>query len=420
MSVASPTARPQAHRRTRLAVVLGTTVALGTGILLAPNAFAYDKYGPGYSIPDSAGHAGASHLGAFGKPGSLFPHAIAHAYCADPTLPGPAAGGKYSPITPFKSWTSKATGKKVSSSDFNRAAFVLSDTRQPTDAQAAAVDAVIYTYLNRGSDYALPNGKRALERLSYKNVPASVKTLANTYMQEAERFAGPYRVNIHAGSKVSPGAKVPVTLDITSATGHKLPNTKLDLKVSGAASGTGSVTTNIAGTARTTITASKSGTINLQATAARLPSTTLHAQTPGNGKAQRVVVAGGHSTATATAHLKATTAHGGLKVVKTAADNHKVMVGVEFEVKDRHGKTVARGKTDAHGVWQVKDLAPGSYTVHEVRAAEGYRLAPDQRVSVGDLVTAKVSVTDTKVPQKPAPRPRPVHLPGNVLPKTGA
>ncbi|MFF8786782.1 collagen binding domain-containing protein [Streptomyces sp. NPDC015125] len=393
---------------------------MGTGILLPSNAFAYDKFGPGFTIPDSAGHAGASHLGAFGKPGSLFPHAITHGYCADPTLPGPAAGGKYSAITPFKSWTSKATGQKVSDSDFNRAAFILSDTRQPTDAQAAAVDAVVYTTLNRGSDYALPNGKRALQRLSYKNVPASVKKLAATYMAEAERFAGPYKVNIHAGTKATRGTKVPVTLDVTSATGHKLPNTQLNLKISGAASGTTSVTTNAAGTARTTITTSKAGALNLQATAAKLPSTTLHAQTPSNANAQRIVTAGGHSTATATAHLKVAAGHGGLKVIKTAADTHKLMAGVEFAVKDRSGKTVAKGSTDAHGVWQAKDLAPGTYTLHEVRAAEGYQLAPDRRVSVGDLVASTVAVTDTKIQKKPAPHHGPVRLPGNVLPQTGA
>ncbi|MFF9786270.1 MSCRAMM family protein [Streptomyces nigrescens] len=388
---------------------------MGAGVLLAPTAHAADKWGSGYTIPDSNQRPGKSHLGAFDNRGTLLPHVTTQAYCADPTEPGPEAGGKYSAVKTFSTWTSKASGKQVSAADVHRAAYLLS-RQHKTDRGAAAVDAAVYTYLNRGTSYALPNGHRALERLAYKTVPASVKNVALSYIAEANRFAGPYKVNIHAPSVIKPGTKVPVTVDVTSASGYKLPNTQL--KLSGATNAT--VTTNLAGTARTTITAPKSGAADLQATAGHLPSTKLHAQLPSKAPAQRVVVVAGSSTAKATAHIKTASKSGSLKITKSASDTHKALAGVQFQIKDQQGKVVATGKTDVSGVLEIKNLAPGQYAVHEVRAVEGYQLSADQHASVGTLKATNVKVVDTKIPEKSGPRTHSVHLPGNVLPQTGA
>ncbi|MFJ8676709.1 collagen binding domain-containing protein [Streptomyces sp. NPDC093589] len=418
MSLSSSPRRAHPGRRFRSALLLGTTaVALGAGLVAAPSALAADKYGPGYSIPDSHGKPGASHLGAYGKPGSLFPNARFHGYCADPALPGPAAGGHYSPITEFSSWKSKATGAKVPAANIARAAMILSDLRQPTDAQAAAADAAITSYLNPGTTYALPNGKRALQRLSYRNVSPASQRLAVQYMKLADRYAGPYKVNVHMPDSLKPGEKARVQVDVTSAVGHKISNVKLNLS---GATGAEQISTGPTGTATTTITAPKTGTATVKALAKTLPAYTLRAQIPSNPHAQRLVVTGGLSSAQATAHAKVSSANSGLKVVKTAADSHKVMAGVQFEVKDSRGNVVAEGTTDRQGIWQVKGLEHGSYTVHEVRAAEGYQLAPDKRVSVGDFAATTVSVTDVKIPKKTAPQGHAVHLPGNVLPQTGA
>jgi hypothetical protein len=395
--------------------VFGTAVALGAGILLAPQAVAADKWGPGYLIPDSTGKPDTSHIGAYNVPG-----VDGIAYCGDPELAGPDAAGGYGPAKFVTSWTSKATGKTASAEDLARAAYVLGKYGQTrNDEQAAAVDAVVYTYLESGSTYALPNGKRALERLGYSNVPPSVKKWATGYLNEAAMFAGPYKVNIKPiDGPLKPGVKSSVILDVTAASGHKVPGVKLDLDVSGAAAGAASITTNADGVATATITPAKDGTVDFKALAKTLPATQLRALTPNNAKAQRLLLAGGASSAQAEVHLKTESPKGALVVTKTAADTKKPLAGVEFAVKDSAGKTVATGTTDAKGTWQAKDLAPGTYTVHEVKAVEGYQLAADQKATVTDGKTADVAVKDVKIPEQPKPKPRPVTIP--VLPQTGA
>ncbi|TLQ39382.1 prealbumin-like fold domain-containing protein [Streptomyces marianii] len=415
MSVASKRPSPQDPSRIRRHVVFGTAVALGAGILLAPQAVAADKWGPGYLIPDSTGKPDTSHIGAYNVPG-----VDGVAYCADPELAGPDAADGYSSAQTVTSWTSKATGKTASAEDLARAAYVLGKYGQTkNDEQAAAVDAVVYTYLEAGSTYALPNGKRALERLGYPNVSPDAKKWATGYLNEAAMFAGPYKINIKpADEQLKAGAKTSVTLDVTSATGHKVPGVKLDLDVSGAAAGAASVTTNAEGVATVSLTPAEGGTVDFKALAKTLPASQLRSFTPTNAKAQRLVLAGGSSSAQAEIHLTTHSPKGGLIVTKTAADTKKPLAGVEFAVKDSAGKTVSTGTTDTNGTWKVDDLTPGTYTVHEVKAVEGYQLAADQQVTVTDGAKADVAVKDIKIPEQPKPKPRPVTIP--VLPQTGA
>jgi hypothetical protein len=385
------------------------------GILLAPHATAADRWGPGYLIPDSSGVPDASHIGAYNVPASQV-----LAYCADPELAGPDAAGGYGSATAVTTWTSKATGNQASAADLARAAYVLSKYGQTTyDDQAASVDAVVYSYLDAGSTYALPDGKRALERLSYPNVDPAAKKWATGYLNEAAMFAGPYKVAIaSADGTLKPGVKTSVTLSVTSASGHKLPGITLDLDVSGARADAASVTTNADGVATTSITPSAAGTVDLKALAKSLPATQLRALAPHNATAQRLLLAGGTSTAQAQLKLKAKTPSGALTVTKTAADTGKTLRGVAFEVHDSAGKTVTSGTTGANGVWQAEDLEPGTYTVHEVRAVEGYQLAADQHVTVTAGKTAAVAVKDVRIPAQPKPKPRPVTI--SVLPQTGA
>ncbi|MFK0143203.1 SpaA isopeptide-forming pilin-related protein [Streptomyces murinus] len=397
--------------------MLATAAVLGAGMVLAPSASASDKWGPGYLIPDSTGKPASSHIGAYNVPG-----VDGVAYCGDPELAGPDAAGGYAPAQPVSSWTSKSSGKAASAEDLARAAYVLGKYGQTkNDEQAAAVDAVLYTYLEPGSTYALPDGKRALERLSYSNVPASAKNRATGYLNEAASFAGPYKVNITpADVPLKPGLKTSVTFDVTSASGHKVPGVKLDLDVAGAVAGAGSITTNADGVATATITPAKDGAVDLKAQAKTLPATQLRALIPYDAKAQRLLLAGGASSAQAEVHLKAERPKGGLVVTKTAADTKKPLSGVEFAVKNSVGKTVATGKTDDQGTWQINDLAPGTYTVHEVKAVEGYQLAADQQATVADGKTADVAVKDVKIPEQPKPKPKPRPVIIHVLPQTGA
>ncbi|MGW1194467.1 hypothetical protein ACWD4B_01210 [Streptomyces sp. NPDC002536] len=70
-----------------------SAVALGAGALLAPSASAADQWGPGFLIPDSAGHTSASHIGGYR---SAVPDVIA--YRADPGLTGPQAADGYGAV----------------------------------------------------------------------------------------------------------------------------------------------------------------------------------------------------------------------------------------------------------------------------------------------------------------------------------
>ncbi|MGW1976485.1 MSCRAMM family protein [Streptomyces sp. NPDC001889] len=421
MSVAPSPTHSQTGRRFRRPVVAATAAALGAGILLAPSASAADKWGPGYLIADASGKPDASHIGAYGAPGQTLPGVKGLAYCADPTLDGPQAADGYGPAKEYTTWTS-VSGKKASAESIARAAYILAKYGQTSDdSQAAAVDAALYTHLEAGSTYALPGGKRALQRLSYPNVSPSAKTKATQYLAEADKYAGPYKLNIKPTSgsgDVKPGTKTDVTLDVTSAAGHKVPGVKLKLDLSGAATGTLTATTGADGTATATLTPVKDGTATLKATAASLPGTALNAILPENKKAQRMLVQGTPTSATAELQLKVIPLKGGIKVAKTAADSGKPLAGVEFEVKDSAGKTLATGKTDAAGHWTATGLAPGSYTVHEVRAVPGYQLAPDQTVTVTDGKDTPVAVKDVRIPEPEKPKPRPVTI--KELPKTGA
>lgn len=413
------TSCPSRGRALRQTTVLATAVLVGAAALAAPSAAAADKWGPGYLIPDADQKPGMSHLGAYGEPGPPVKGITGRAYCADPTLLGPEAGGQYGKVTEVTTWTSKASGKQVSKENVARAAYLLSkygDTG--SDKQAAAVDAALYSLLEEGSTYALPNGKRALERVSYQGVPKEVKTKAEGFITEAGKLAGPYKLNVHTPTSFKPGEKTTITLDVTAASGQKVPGVKINLDGSGAVAGAGTLTTNDQGTATATITPAQTGEIELKAVAKALPGSTLRTQLPVNAKAQRMLLAGGSSSAKAQVKVKVDALKGSIKIVKTASDTKKPLSGVEFEIKDKDNKTVAKGTTDAKGLWQADNLPPGAYVVHEVKAAEGYQLTADQNVNVVDGKASDIRVIDVKIPKPEKPKPRPVTIP--ELPKTGA
>ncbi|MEY9840577.1 collagen binding domain-containing protein [Streptacidiphilus sp. EB103A] len=394
MSVPPLAVQAQPLRRRRYAIVLATATALAAGLFLAPGAHAADKWGPGYLIPDSQGRPDTSHIGAYGPPGASISGLPGLAYCADPDLIGPAGSGGYSAPADTSTWVSKITGAPVPAANVARAAYVLSTYGQTSsDAQAAAVDASIYTLLNPGSTYALPNGTRALQRLSYPNVSASAKTQAEDYLARAAEFAGPYTLEVHPGTAAKIGQKTTVALDVLSASGHKVPGIKITL-TAGSAAPT-SVTTDSEGAASTTLTPAAAGTVDLKASAPDLPGVALRAALPADSGAQRMLLAGGSSTASAQTQLTVTAPKGGIKVLKTDTKTGKPLPGVVFQVRDTAGKTVASGTTDAQGVWEADGLAPGAYTVHEVAAPVGYQLASDRSATVTDGTVTTVSVTDS-------------------------
>ena len=84
-----------------------------------------------------------------------------------------------------------------------------------------------------------------------------------------------------------------------------------------------------------------------------------------------------------------------LLIQKTAQNTGKPLAGATFTVIDDQGKVVAtKLTTDEQGQVYAYSLAPGTYTVKETAAPEGYYLAADQTVVIAadsQLVTAKVA-----------------------------
>ncbi|MGJ5751551.1 MSCRAMM family protein [Streptomyces puniciscabiei] len=393
-----------------------SAVAVGAGALLAPSASAADQWGRGFLIPDSAGHSGASHIGDYV---SAVPGAIA--YCADPGLAGPGAAGGYGAARDYTSWTSQATGRAASAAQVSQAAYILSKYGQAgSDAQGAAVDADVYSLLNAGSAYALPDGTRAVQRLSYPQVAPQAKKLATAYLSEAARFAGPYTVHLQPLAALRPGVTTNIKITVTSAAGNAVPGIRLNLKAAldGKQVAEDTESTNADGIAYAHVRAAKGHSVTLTTEATGLPGTTLRAVLPHNKEAQRMVLAGGTTSATAQLTMKTTEEGGRIKVVKTAGDTGKPLGGVKFAVRDKDGKTVATGTTNADGIWQTAELPAGEYTVHEVEAVDGYQLASDQHVAVTDGKDAAVAVRDVRIPKPAVPKPRPVTI--KVLPQTGA
>ncbi|WP_159030841.1 prealbumin-like fold domain-containing protein [Streptomyces sp. 769] len=392
-----------------------SALALGAGALLAQSASATESPGPGFLIPDSAGHADASQIGGyrFAVPGAIV-------YCADPGLAGPPAAGGYGAVHTFTSWTSQATGKAATAAQVSQAAYVVSKYGSTSsNTQAAAVDADVSSLLNAGSTHALPDGTRAVQRLSYPQVAPQTKKLAATYLTEAARFAGPYTVHIQPLAALRPDVTTGIKITVTSAAGNAVPGVHLNLKaVRGTKVYWDTVSTNADGIAYAHVTAAKGESVTLTAQATGLPETTLHAVLPHNKDAQRMVTAGGTTSATAQLTMTASEAGGRIKVVKTAGDTGKPLAGVKFAVRNKDGKAVATGTTHADGVWQTADLPTGEYTVHEVEAVDGYKLATDQHVAVQDGKAVTVAVTDARIPKPAVPKPRPVTI--KVLPQTGA
>jgi len=392
LSPAAASALPRTRRRT--AIVFATATALGAGLFLAPAAHAADRWGPGFLIPDSQGTPGTSHIGAYGPPGAAIPGLVGLAYCADPDLVGPDGSGGYSAPVIATNWTSKLTGATVPAENVARTAYILSTHGQTSsDAQAAAVDAASYSLLNPGTPYALPDGARALQRLDYPNVSPSAKLFANQYLEEATEYAGPYTLEVHPAAGATIGQKSAVSLDVVSASGHRLPD--VAVTVTAGTSAPATVTTGADGTATTDITPTAAGTLDLTATAAALPAVALRAALPDNHGAQRMLVAGGTSTASVQTQLTVTAPKGGIKVVKTDAATGKPLAGVVFQIRDAAGATVASGTTDSRGIWEADGLVPGLYHVHEVAAPVGYQLAADHTVTVTDGTVTTITVTDS-------------------------
>lgn len=383
---------PLARATSRVAAVAIAAAAAGT-LTWSPAAHAdpaqADKHGPGYSIPDSDGNADTSHIGAYGPPGMAV-HGQWETYCADPERKGPhLAGGYTGPVT-VEHWTSSVTGQQVPDAHLAYASYVVGKYGQTRDAaQAAAVDAVVYEWLAGGA-YGI-DGSRGKQRLSYPNVSPSSKTLAQGYLAEAKKYAGPYRLTIVPKVTETPaGKKVTVTATVTATlSGAKVPGVKVQIAESGTGGEHGQVTTGQDGTAAWEFTADAKGTTTVKATAENLPGSHLKILNPRDGAAQRMLLAGDTTTAKDETAVKVTAAPGGVTIYKKDPGGD-TLAGASFQLIDpATGKTVAQGKTDAKGTLAFDNLTPGTYRLRETDTGSRlHDLVPDQNITITEGKTA--------------------------------
>lgn len=81
----------------------------------------------------------------------------------------------------------------------------------------------------------------------------------------------------------------------------------------------------------------------------------------------------------------------GLYIYKTASDTKGALANAKFELKLGE-KVIATLTTDANGYASYNGLEKGTYTLHEIEAPTGYKLAPDVTV---DLSAAKATSSAT-------------------------
>ncbi|MET9110528.1 SpaA isopeptide-forming pilin-related protein [Streptomyces zhihengii] len=376
-----------AMRLTAIALAAATVGSLSWAAAAAPAQS--DRYGPGWSIPDSDGNAATSHIGAYGPPGMTV-YGQWETYCADPERKGPDAAGGYSGPVAVEHWTSSVTGKQVPDVHLAYASYVIGTYGQTTDAaQAAAVDAVVYEWL-AGGTYGI-DGTRGRQRLAYPNVSPTARTLATGYLEEAKKYAGPYRLTLTPKATETPaGRKVAVRATVTATlSGAKVPGVKVRLTESGTGGEKGQVTTGQDGTATWEFTADAKGTTTVGAEADALPGSQLKVLAPRDSTAQRMLLAGDTTTAKDQTAIKVTAAPGGVTIRKKDPDG-EAMAGTSFQLLDpATGKKAAEGKTGAGGILVFDNLDPGTYRLRETDSGSPlHATVPDQDITITEGKTA--------------------------------
>ena len=91
--------------------------------------------------------------------------------------------------------------------------------------------------------------------------------------------------------------------------------------------------------------------------------------------------------------------YGAVRVSKTSADNGAVLSGATFELMNGAGTVLATQTTGADGTARFDNLPAGGYTVREVGAPTGYKIAvnPSQAVTVAAGATSDVRFENDRV-----------------------
>lgn len=85
-----------------------------------------------------------------------------------------------------------------------------------------------------------------------------------------------------------------------------------------------------------------------------------------------VVTAGEFAKFTQEIHLEKETNTAKIQINKTDSETSKPIQGVEFELKDKDGKTILKATTDENGIANFTGLYQGSYTLVETKSNQNY------------------------------------------------
>lgn len=98
-------------------------------------------------------------------------------------------------------------------------------------------------------------------------------------------------------------------------------------------------------------------------------------------------------------HIEFEQSYGAIRVSKNSADNGAMLSGATFELMNASGAVVATQTTGADGTAQFDNLPAGSYTVREVGAPTGYKVAinPSQTVTVAAGATSDVRFANDRI-----------------------
>jgi hypothetical protein len=280
----------RAYRRLRAVTILVTVLtAVLAGVL---PSFAYTTATGGWANWPNDGkyrgisiEGGSSWEGSYAvKPAGMGSFLVV--YCASPHKEGPSTAGGYGGIQ-RQTNPRLDTGATMSHAQAAQVAYLLWAHGSSGDARtAAAVSAATWSLEGYG-DYNLYNPS---SHGSQDANQAGVRSLALSYMAEAQRYAGSYKLKVWT-VPAKPVVGQPVTIDaqLVAASGAAVPGISIDLTLNGQ---THTVTSNSAGTASSSFKAPAAVVFDVNAAASNVAPDTLSLAYPNNGGAQTVFVAG--------------------------------------------------------------------------------------------------------------------------------
>lgn len=88
---------------------------------------------------------------------------------------------------------------------------------------------------------------------------------------------------------------------------------------------------------------------------------------------------------------------GNLKITKVDKDDNEVFLdGIEFDLLDSNGKTIAHLITDKNGEAEVKNINTGNYILKETKTKPNYNLCTDENIEVKWDKTSEITIQNEK------------------------